>query len=1516
MDLHIAPGGHHDLPVVGGRGRGIALHHAGQVHILTAEDHLGAGFEPAGFVIDHQATVLGGDLQQAQTRIVLADGAVDDDVVDAADDDAAARVDRGELAGTEGFDAGLAMGHRRTGGNQDVALGGQITAQFKCVLCIDDDGGIAAARHQVARQHRMAGRVQVHAAIQGFQQTGGFQVDVLVASGVVAGVQVDALVTANPAGNGDFAAGSVGLADIDHRTAHRRVDGVTAPGLRRAVRQLAEAETFGMAAVHAFQGDVVIAAQHQVTVIQAHFDLGGVEMQRAAQGRAARRGDDREFGGLDGRQQVFLEEAEAVVGDRIGRAHGDHAAHGMGAQVDGELEGGVAGEMAVGEFREFRGDDFLGPGRGQHREVTGSGQGDAAELLPGFQVDVAADDDALVGPGVLRRGRADTTTAAHVDDLAGVEVAAETNLAIRLDDDAGVALEGAQGAAQITAHRIVVVQHLAARDQLAVDLGVLGRANDDGTRLVAGGDAGAARHLDADAVGIGAADELDALVGAQGAADFHQGAGFVRHHATEVKLPRRFHMDGRRLQGPGDGLRKELALGVEDLVHPAAGQDHAGNGDIADRVDVDLAAGIVAGDAGGGQTGRAADDDRVTAIVGAHRTGGFQADGLGRHQYGVDQDLLTRHDIDHGIRALPGDAGLADQAAGHHTTVEFHVAATGQIDGGAGAGGVEGRGGVHIEAEAVGIRPLEVEAIQRDTAQQGDVAGDVGLALPVDPAVGLDDEVGIRAQQVDVAADDGVVLTIDHKVGAVLQRGDGAGEQEAVTALTQQHVRRENPCLVDDTVVLGIVGIELVAVRTVIHHPADGIVGAGGTQSEGFVGVVHPFREGGAQGLVTGAGLVIDHAFVLAEAGLIQHPELLDRRVGVIRVIRVGEGRAVIGNRHIAPADLAVLVIDTGHQGELVLRAHFRFGVVVDDAIPALIAEHFQDAFLLLQGQVQECGVIRRRRDITPFQGGVVVVAIVTLHRHQDHLFVGGGVGVVEHLLVEDGVAQGIEDDVALRQSQALEGGIDGGRAHAAPVDRVEVEIGGGAVGETGHQVLAFGGVGLVPDLAFDHIKAEGAGHHGLLRRRQAGEGGVGRRRAGIAPEDVGIVVVGHRPLIEAGQQFRTGGRVVVEEVLRAAAAVQILDDDGLLLGAEVGPGGAGVRAMHAVGVAQFVPPEVARHAGVIEQIAQVRGNDHFLRASQAVEAGVGGGRGDTRGSPAHQGVAVVEVRPLQEVGTESTFRVEIEWAFIQGVTGIAGDQRSLGQGFAEGAGEAVVVAPVGIHGVPQRFGHPNLVRIGQVFERQVLGIRGNGGDRGGGVQVETGIAEQRAQLVTDGARAQGVEDGGDGDGIAGGREHLARQGVEILGEVVDRFARFHGQGAGGGNGTGQLQFAVGDDGSGGVEAGDHRDRRAADVVEAGAGGHGAAGVQMQVGGGGQRDRGVIVTRGNHRALQDGHAGTGTHAQRTAGAKRGNGSAADNGMAGLDIDPAAGIEALDQGTEVAGEAVDFLIAENAADAGT
>ena len=267
--------------VVEDRGRRKQTDHVAEdIDIRALQQHGRAGLKPPGFTGNLQRALGGLDLQQTELRVALAHGAVDQHVVQAGQEDAAARVQRRELAGAVGAQALLARLHSGAGTDDDVALRSEVAPEFQGVARLDDDVRTRAARHQRALQHRCARGSQHHAARQGLQQAGGFQLDRLSTAGRTAAVQIDGAVGADPARDRDVTAGLVELADVHCRPEARCVDGVPAARGHRAAGgpaggDLRQAQALRTAPGHRRNRELEAAREHQPAVIEPDVELIG-----------------------------------------------------------------------------------------------------------------------------------------------------------------------------------------------------------------------------------------------------------------------------------------------------------------------------------------------------------------------------------------------------------------------------------------------------------------------------------------------------------------------------------------------------------------------------------------------------------------------------------------------------------------------------------------------------------------------------------------------------------------------------------------------------------------------------------------------------------------------------------------------------------------------------------------------------------------------------------------------------------------------------------------------------------------------------------------------------------------------------------------------------------------------------------------------------------------------------------------------------------------------------------------
>ena len=1257
VQAHVVGGADGQLMVVVGKGGAAAAQHARHVHVAPGQHHRRAGLQPACAFLragqDGQVATHRGDLQQRQPRAVLADGVADLDIVEAGHDDAAALAQGLEARGAGGAQADLALLHPAAGVDDDVALGGQVALQRERAVAIDEDVGIGAAGDEVALDGDSAGRAHQHRPAQRLDQAGGGEVDRQRPGGAGAGVHVDAAVRADGAGNGDGAGRRIGAAQVDHRPGLGRVDGIgprrhgAAGGGRSGGRSggghigdLREAQALGATAGHCGDAQFLVAGE---------FDAAVVEPRRHPPGQ--RTGGDQ---GVD----VGHQDAQAVVAGAAVDGQRQHCFQVGAAVLDDQPQAGSLAQVAVGKLGKAVGDELLRPHRCQHRQVAAGRQGDAAVLAPGAELHVALDHQAFIGPRVVGGDGMAAAAAAHVDGLAGQQVAAQRDLLVGQDADGRIAAEGVDQAAQVEAGGVVAVDHLATGHQLAHQPGVLRSVDGDQAIGVGHRHHGCAGQAHADVVGIGAARQRDAGQRTHARAHFDLDTGVAERGHTQVQLAAGGDAHHRVFIRPGNGLGGQPALAVEGLRGLAARQHHAAQRDTADRLDLDQAAGVVAGDARGGEAGDGVEDHRHEAVVGARHAGGDQANRLGGGDRVVDQDLLTGGDGDGGIGAEPGDTGVATHAAGDQRTVQFDIDRAGDGDVRPGLLRGECRGGVHIDADAVQRRAGSLGA----ATLQRDVAVHLGLALPVDAAVGPDDQIGAGAQQLDLAAHHhGVVGHVDDEVGVVLQRGDGAGEQKACAALAHQRVRVLHQQPVGHAVVVAVFDIDQVASGAVVQQPAP----SGHVRR---VGVAVVDGEAGHQLAAGGRGGVDVHrAAVTLQPGLFQHQGgLLGGQVGEAG----GGGRQVDA----APADGVVAVVGACGEAQTPALRSRRIGLVEHQPIPAAVALLGQHAVLLVERQVGPGGARSSRHHAAPVERGGVVVGAGGRPLHQGVDDRQAGTAELDIDLPVDGVvAQLGQHDGALSQAQAFEAGAGGRHGGAAEVDLAQV-VGAATFGKAADPARIDGGGGLEEVHAAEALVAQRTGHHVLLRGAEAGECSASRRRTGSAPGDVVVGVVGDEAFAEAGDQLLARRGAVVEELQRAAAGLQLVERQRhhlLLRGGKAAVGHLQRRAQLGCHQALLVDVEL------VERVVLQR------------QPGFVGGQGEQRGRhvgahPQHHGVAahrlVIRVEPgLDDAGLGGDGRRHAAVAVdgcgqAAGDAGLRGDRGGADVGDGDGVADALAV--------------------------------------------------------------------------------------------------------------------------------------------------------------------------------------------------------------------------------------------------
>ena len=850
----------------------------------------------------------------------------------------------------------------------------------------------------------------------------------------------------------------------------------------------------------------------------------------------------------------------------------------------------------------------------------------------------------------------------------------------------------------------------------------------------------------------------------------------------------------------------------------------------------------------------------------------------------------------------------------------------------------------------------------------------------------------MRAEQIDIAAHDHVLVARHRQALAGIERGDGAGQQETVAALAEQFVLG-----LELEIARVRVPVEHVAVAAVADQPAVGL-------DLGYLGVavMQALHETAHQRILPGrpirVGLVVNLVLAPCKAQLVEHAELLLRAQHALAGRHVGHAQGAaeqgirLGYGHVAPHSLAVAVVEAAgqrvvstavlarlalHKGQAQVTG---IGVEPGRPVEAPVAQVGQHLVLLRQRELGKRGGGRRCGYIAPAHVGHQVVARRTFGESDAYLLLARlqiRVRVVEHLLAVQAVALRLRHQGALRHAQALEACERiGGRTRATPVDAAVVHLATGV--EAGDHLLARCRRGLVVAGTLEHLVTQRTRHHILLRRAERGKTGIRRRRAGRAPVDVVVLVVGNLALGEVGDDALAGRRVVVGKVVagngRAEAErgrhclllrwrkllergvgvghgqvapihrghvvlgeiPQVLGRIDLLVDGQcaqgrVGgrcavlgaPGRVGIEVVQAKGVAQVVQRgrvgDVAARELVdrLDAVAQLQGHRIFLRSAQTRKRGAGGGGSHAGQRPVDLRVAVIGRFALEEAGAQ--WRTSLE------------------------------VLRAAEHGIALRGGNGGLVRSGQGGRQQVL-------DEGvAGRVVETPIGVHRiAQRLGDGRARRGrqlaeglvVGHRRDRDRIAQlqalGREQvfgrlrqrtglqlgkdggvecqradgLAVDGVEVVGVVVNRVAVGQRHATGCGDAAGQAHFACGGHGQVGVVAGLEGHRRAVHVDEICPHRNGGAVVDMQVGARAQGYRLVVFARGHHRALQQQKAGAGMDRDAGAAAVHHQRGGVDHRVRGVDDDLAAGVVGADIAAAVGRDAIDLgAVAHHGANAG-
>ena len=492
-----------------------------------------------------------------------------------------------------------------------------------------------------------------------------------------------------------------------------------------------------------------------------------------------------------------------------------------------------------------------------------------------------------------------------------------------------------------------------------------------------------------------------------------------------------------------------------------------------------------------------------------------------------------------------------------------------------------------------------------------------------------------------------------------------------------------------------------------MEQPA-GVLRSANAGADGRIGVIHALDKGLLQAVVTSAVLEEHPAFVRLVARLGQYLVLL--RIG--HVLERGAG---IGNINRAPANVVHLVVGAGIEAQHILLGRLCVGLVVDQAIPALVAQFGQHQVLLLPAHLVKGGAVAWLGHIAP--GNVFDLEIHSDLETGTDLLADRCGRVVEHLLLDLGVAQLANHHCALRKVQIFKRGGGSWLGRTAPVNCIDVKFRWPIGAKTVHQFQAGGSVRVVVSRAGRNLIAQRMGHDGFLRIAQACKVGVGRWRGDCAPVDVGVAVIGGRTLAKADDRLFAGHRVVVEVVLDCRdlhVACDSLDRDGahvvneinnncFLLCCQVCPFCIDIRLFNVVVqvVRRVAVPQIAGHAVVVKHIAQAVGHHHFLACIEAGEIRIGiFRRANACGGPVYLAVVVVGRNALAKAGHQLLAGWRVGFVVNRAaVVGVAAVDSCIAASHGGGKGVCggVVVTAIRVQGVAQGIGSQiNLGGAGQ----------------------------------------------------------------------------------------------------------------------------------------------------------------------------------------------------------------------------
>ncbi|OSM04100.1 putative nuclear antigen [Magnetofaba australis IT-1] len=762
---------HFKIIRVGGGAAG--LHHPGDIHVQAGKADRRVGLNPARLLGHGESSAGRAQFDEGQPGAIGTDGAVDHHVIDAGNVNLAAGRKRIQTAGALGGDAHFVRSDVGSAANQDLVRRRHRAAQGQTLVRVQNHVGAVAARVEIALDLTHHPGVERNGARHRLQRAGPVQVDIHAVGGLT-GVEVDGAVGLHLAADVELAVGAVRRADVDHRTALRRLQGVDPFGGGVAAGQLTQTQLFRPSRPRA-QTDRIGRGEQDAPVAQSHLHVGVARVHlvdRAHRVVGVVGADHAEAGVGQGALDVGQQIVESgVVGGARG-ADGHAARHLEVHPVDAQLQGHVAVELTAIAHRPLGAGDLVDMTRGQNLHRAGGVEVDAGVVHPSGQLRRAqqanARDRVVIGIGAAH----------HVDGLPGLHIGAQAHLTVGLDAQGRGPAQILELPPQIAARRVANGDHIAAGGDHALDVGAVGRVNENVRCGVVRRDRAGPLHDHPIAVIAAPADDLHLLIGDDASAHHHRVVIAIGRGPADHRLPGGLDARRGRLGGPSEILAEQIAVAIADLLHIGPGDHPPHHLQAGIRTHCGLRAATRRGVAGDGNAAGCGDDQAQAIVIGPGGSA-VQIHHAAGHHPGSEQQLLTRRDAHRGVGSGEADASRADAPPGHKRAIEFNIFGAAHRDAGARLIGVEQRRFVQVEAHAVAIGPARSHA---------DIAIDVGGALVIDPAIGVQHQIAVRAGDVDVAAEDQVIGGGQGQGGVVLQRGDGPGDHQAEAGVANQRM--------------------------------------------------------------------------------------------------------------------------------------------------------------------------------------------------------------------------------------------------------------------------------------------------------------------------------------------------------------------------------------------------------------------------------------------------------------------------------------------------------------------------------------------------------------------------------------------------------------------------------------------------------------------------------------------------------------------------------------------------------